>query len=181
MKIIETKIKGVFIIEPKVFGDERGYFFESFNARDFNAEVGSEFTFVQDNQSKSGANVLRGLHFQKPPYDQGKLVRVTQGSVKDVIVDIRTDSETYGEHIIEVLDTKNHRMLWIPPGMAHGFVSLEAETIFTYKCTGYYHPESEGCILWSDADLNINWDVTNPIISDKDKIGEVFSKFNSPF
>ena len=131
--------------------------------------------FVQDNQSKSDANVLRGLHFQNPPYSQDKLVRVVQGSVKDVVVDIRPMSKTYGQHFSIKLDTIKHHMLFVPKGMAHGFVSLEDNTVFCYKCTNYYYPESEGCILWNDRTLNIDWGVKNPIISEKDINGGNFN------
>ena len=181
MRVEKTNIEGLLIIEPKVFGDHRGYFFESYNALKFENLTGLKPEFVQDNQSKSGANVLRGLHFQNPPYAQDKLVRVSQGSVLDVVVDIRKGSSTYGKSFKIVLDTIDHKMLWIPKGMAHGFVSLEEETIFTYKCTNYYTPESEGCILWSDEELNIDWNVSNPIISEKDKLGVKFSEFKSNF
>lgn len=181
MKMEPTNIKGVFILEPKVFGDERGYFFESFNLKSFKDLTSVSADFVQDNQSKSGANVLRGLHFQEPPYAQDKLVRVIEGSVLDVVVDIRKESETYGEYFSIVLDAKNHKMVWIPKGMAHGFLSLEENTIFSYKCTNYYHPEAEGSILWNDKDLAINWNVINPTISDKDIKGIPFNEFKSKF
>ena len=181
MKIEKTNIDGLLVIEPKVFGDERGYFFESFNAQKFEELTGVKTEFVQDNQSKSSVNVLRGLHFQNPPYAQDKLVRVVQGAVLDVVVDIRKDSPTYGESFKVVLDSIEHKMLWIPKGMAHGFVSIEENTVFTYKCTAYYHPESEECILWSDKDLAIDWNVTDPIISEKDKLGISFSEFKSNF
>jgi dTDP-4-dehydrorhamnose 3,5-epimerase len=181
MNIVKTAIPGVFLLEPKVFGDERGYFFESFNARELASVLPEGEIFVQDNQSKSTANVLRGLHFQHPPYAQGKLVRVVRGSVLDVVVDIRKNSPTYGHSVSAVLSDKNHHSLWIPKGMAHGFLSLEDDTIFTYKCTEYYHPEAEDCLLFNDADLNINWNIENPILSSKDKLGKSFATFISPF
>jgi dTDP-4-dehydrorhamnose 3,5-epimerase len=181
MKVEKTNIEGVLIIEPKVFGDERGYFFESFNSLNFKRLTGIDVDFVQDNQSKSGSDVLRGLHFQEPPFAQDKLVRVITGSVLDVVVDIRKDSPTYGNYFSITLDAIKHKMLWIPRGMAHGFLSLESDTIFSYKCTEFYHPEVEGCILWDDADLAINWNIKNPLISDKDKVGMPFSKFISKF
>ncbi len=181
MEVEKTNIEGLYIIKPKVFGDERGYFFESFNANKFTDTTGLIVDFVQDNQSKSNSNVLRGLHFQSPPYAQDKLVRVVQGSVLDVVVDIRPRSITYGEHFKIKLDAIQHHMMFVPKGMAHGFLSLEDDTIFTYKCTDYYHPETEGCILWNDSSLNIDWNVSNPIISDKDKLGETFKEFKSPF
>lgn len=181
MKVEKTNIDGVLVLEPKVFGDERGYFFESFNLNTFKSLTSLEVEFVQDNQSKSGANVLRGLHFQKPPFAQDKLVRVIEGSVMDVVVDIRKESKTYGNHFSIVLDALKHKMLWIPKGMAHGFLSLEENTIFSYKCTEYYHPESEGCILWNDIDLGVNWNIESPIISDKDQVGKPFNEFTSKF
>ena len=174
MNVIETEIKGVFIIEPKVFTDERGYFFESFNAQKFKELTGSDLTFVQDNQSKSNRGTLRGLHYQDEPHAQGKLVRVISGAVLDVVVDIRKDSPTYGKHISEVLTSFDNNMLWLPPGMAHGFVALEDYTVFSYKCTDYYHPESERCIVWNDEDLKIDWRFDEPLISEKDKKGILF-------
>jgi len=174
MNVIETEIKGVFIIEPKVFTDERGYFFESFNAKKFKELTGSDLNFVQDNQSKSNRGTLRGLHYQDEPHAQGKLVRVISGAVLDVVVDIRKDSPTYGKHISEVLTSFDNNMLWLPPGMAHGFVALEDYTIFSYKCTDYYHPESEKCIVWNDEDLKIDWRFDEPLISEKDKKGMLF-------
>ena len=182
MQVFETHIQGVYVLTPKIFGDSRGYFLESFNQRVFNEAIGTdEFQFVQDNESMSGKNVLRGLHFQAPPYDQGKLVRVIQGRVLDVVVDIRKSSKTYGQHFSIELNSEEKQMLWIPPGMAHGFASLEDKTVFAYKCTQYYRPAAEGCVLWSDHDLNINWGIENPTISEKDKLGEVFKDFESPF
>ncbi len=181
MQITETHIKDLFIVKPNVFGDERGYFYESFNQQRFNELVGKEITFVQDNQSQSQKNVLRGIHFQNPPFAQGKLVRVVKGSVLDVAVDLRIDSPTYGENFTIKLDDKHHEMLWIPEGFGHGFVSLEDDTIFSYKCTNYYNKESEGCILWNDPTININWNVENPILSEKDKEGVPFETFSSQF
>ena len=181
MEIEKTNIEGLYIIKPQVFGDERGYFFESFNAKKFQEATGIEPNFVQDNQSKSGKNVLRGLHFQSPPYAQDKLVRVVQGSVLDVVVDIRPHSVTFGEHFKIVLNAIEHNMMFVPKGMAHGFLSLEDDTIFTYKCTDYYQPQSEGCIAWNDESLNIDWDANHPIISEKDTKGQKFNEFISPF
>lgn len=181
MEITETPIKDLLIITPTVFGDDRGYFFESFNENFFQEKIDPTIHFVQDNQSKSQKNVLRGLHFQNPPYAQGKLVRVITGSVLDVAVDIRKNSPTYGKHFSVVLSAYNNKMLWIPPGFAHGFVSLEDETIFSYKCTNFYNKNSEGCILWNDQDLDIDWSVSSPILSEKDKIGEKFTSFVSQF
>lgn len=182
MQVLKTHIDGVHVLEPKVFGDKRGYFIESFNQKVFNNSIGTEeFEFVQDNESMSSKDVLRGLHFQRPPFDQGKLVRVVQGKVLDVVVDIRTGSKTYGQSFSIVLDGDQKKMMWIPPGMAHGFVSLQDRTIFAYKCTQYYEPSSEGCIAWNDPDLNIDWGVKEPIISEKDQKGELFKDFISPF
>jgi dTDP-4-dehydrorhamnose 3,5-epimerase len=181
MKLIETKIKDLFLIEPTVFGDERGYFYESFNHETFSKLIGREVNFVQDNQSMSGANIVRGLHFQNPPFAQGKLVRVIKGEVIDVAVDIRENSPTYGEHVSVKLTEENKLMFWIPEGFAHGFSSLKPDTIFSYKCTNYYDKQSEGSIAWDDSTLNINWEVENPIISEKDKVGSEFLTFKTQF
>ncbi len=180
MEVIKTKIEGLLIIKPKVFADSRGYFFESYNADVFK-QNNITVNFVQDNQSLSSTGVLRGLHFQAPPFDQGKLVRVITGAVLDVAVDIRKDSQTYGEHIAIELTEENKTMFYIPPGFAHGFLTLRDNTIFSYKCTNVYHKASEGCVLWNDTDLNINWNVANPILSEKDLVGTPFKEFNSPF
>lgn len=180
MEIVKTEIKDLLIIKPKVFEDERGHFFESYNQNIF-SNLGINVNFVQDNQSLSGKNVLRGLHFQNPPFAQAKLVRVIKGSVLDVAVDIRKNSPTYGKHVSIELSEKNKTMFYIPEGFAHGFLTLENNTIFTYKCTNFYNKESEGCILWNDSELNINWNVNNPIISDKDKVGTLFKDFKSNF
>ena len=181
MIIEKTNIEGVVVLTPKVFGDDRGYFFESYNQRKFEEAVGFTPTFVQDNQSKSQKGVLRGLHFQNPPFEQGKLIRVITGSVLDVAVDIRKDSPTYGDHFKIVLSGENHKMVWLPAGMAHGFVSLEDDTIFFYKCTNYYNKESEGAVLWNDKDLAIDWGIEHPILSEKDKEAELFNTFESKF
>lgn len=180
MEVIETNIKGLLIIKPKVFADPRGYFFESYNADSFK-QHGITVNFVQDNQSLSSTGVLRGLHFQAPPFDQGKLVRVINGAVLDVAVDIRKNSPTYGQHVTIELTEENKTMFYIPPGFAHGFLTLKDNTIFSYKCTNVYNKASEGCVLWNDKDLNINWDVKNPILSEKDLIGTPFKDFTSPF
>jgi dTDP-4-dehydrorhamnose 3,5-epimerase len=180
MTIIPTKIKDLFLIEPKVFEDPRGYFFESYNKEVFNRH-GITTEFVQDNQSLSQKGVLRGLHFQNPPHAQAKLVRVITGSVLDVAVDIRKGSPTYGQHVAEVLTASKKNMLYVPPGFAHGFVVLEDNTIFSYKCSDLYHKESEDSILWSDPDLQINWGITNPILSEKDKLAKRFKDFESKF
>lgn len=180
MKTHATPIAGVWIIEPQVFSDVRGYFFESYQKEKF-YRLGIEVEFIQDNESMSHKNTVRGLHFQAPPYAQGKLVRVVQGSVYDVCVDIRKGSPTYGKHFGIELSAQNHLMLWIPPGFAHGFSVLEDNTIFQYKCTQIYHKESEGGILWNDPTLNIDWKVTQPIVSEKDQKLPTFDTFISPF
>lgn len=170
MNIIETNLKGAFILEPKIFEDERGYFFESFSQRLFEEKV-CKTIFVQDNESKSSYGVLRGLHFQKPPYAQSKLVRVIKGCVLDVAVDIRKGSPTFGEHITVELSEENKRQFFVPRGFAHGFIVLSDEVIFQYKCDNYYAPQLEGAIAWNDPDLNIDWKVSTEDIclSEKDK------------
>lgn len=180
MEVIETKIKDLLIIKPKVFADARGYFFESYNETVFK-QNGIVANFVQDNQSLSNTGVLRGLHFQAPPHDQGKLVRVITGAVLDVAVDIRKNSPTYGQHVSVELTEENKTMFYIPSGFAHGFLTLRDNTIFSYKCTNVYNKASEGCVLWNDLDLNINWNVSNPILSEKDLVGTPFKEFKSPF
>lgn len=180
MEIIATPIAGLIILEPKVFGDHRGYFFESFRQDVFDS-LNTGLRFVQDNQSMSAKNILRGLHFQKPPFDQGKLVSVTKGAVLDVVVDIRTNFETFGQHFSIELSEQNKKMLWIPPGFAHGFLTLEDNTIFTYKCTNYYHPTSEGAIRWDDPSLAIEWPISDPILSEKDKNAPMLEEILSPF
>lgn len=170
MIVIQTDIPDVVILEPRIFGDRRGYFFESFSQRDFNSQV-RDVRFVQDNESKSCYGVLRGLHFQKPPYAQSKLVRVVKGAVLDVAVDIRKGSPTFGKHVAVELSEDNHRQLFIPRGFAHGFVVLTDEVIFQYKCDNFYSPQSEGAIAWDDPDLGIDWRIpaSDVILSDKDK------------
>lgn len=170
MKVIKTAIEGAVIIEPHLFRDERGYFFESFSQREFEEKV-RKINFIQDNESKSSYGVLRGLHFQKPPYAQSKLVRVIKGAVLDVAVDIRKGSPTFGKHVAVELTEENHLQLFIPRGFAHGFSVLSQEVIFQYKCDNFYAPQSEGALAWDDSDLNINWRIpTNQIIlSEKDK------------
>ena len=172
MEVIKTNIDGVLIIEPTVFGDSRGYFFESYNKQRFNDATGLDIDFVQDNQSKSCYGVLRGLHFQKPPYAQSKLVRCVRGRVLDVAVDIRKSSPTFGKYVAVELTEDNHRQLFIPHGFAHGFVVLSDEAIFQYKCDNFYHKESEGAIAWNDPEINIDWTIPfdDVILSDKDKV-----------
>ncbi len=175
MRAEATKIPGVYIIEPQVFGDDRGFFYESFNQKKFNEMVGAEYEFVQDNHSRSARGVLRGLHYQDEPYAQGKLVRVAAGSVFDVAVDIRQDSPTYGQWIGVELSAENKRQLWIPPGLAHGFVVTSDVAEFLYKTTGYWHPQAERCIHWNDPTLAIDWPLDGePLVSPKDAQGVAF-------
>ncbi len=174
-------IDGLFIFQPRVFEDERGSFFESFQHEKFCEAIGQEILFVQDNESISHKNVLRGLHFQLPPFAQGKLVRVIKGSVLDLAVDLRKNSHTYGQHFKLILSAENKKQLWIPAGFAHGFLALENETIFAYKCTNYYHPASEQTLLWNDESLTIEWECSAPIVSEKDQVGARFNEFISPF
>lgn len=171
MEVKTTAIEGVFVIEPRVFGDERGYFFESFNEREFREKTGIDVKFVQDNESKSRYGVLRGLHFQKAPYEQAKLVRVVKGRVLDVAVDIRKGSPTFGEYTAVELTGDNHRQCFIPRGFAHGFCVLSEEAVFQYKCDEYYHPEAEDAIAWDDPDIAIEWPIpaNDIILSEKDK------------
>ena len=180
MEIIKTPIEGLLIIEPTVFKDDRGYFFESYNEQRFK-ELGINDNFVQDNQSCSQKNVVRGLHFQKPPYAQAKLVRVLHGAVIDFAVDIRKNSPTYGQYFSTLLTADNFRQFYIPAGFAHGFSALEDNTVFAYKCSNFYNKASEGCILFNDKDLNIDWQTESPITSEKDLLGEPFATFKSPF
>ena len=180
MEIVKTSLEGLLVIKPKIFADDRGHFFESWSKAAFEKE-GLDINFVQDNQSLSAKGVLRGLHFQNPPFAQGKLVSVIIGVVMDVAVDIRKNSVTYGQHFSVVLSGKNKTSFWIPPGFAHGFITLEDNTIFTYKCTGVYNKESEGSILWNDKDLNIDWGWDSPIVSDKDQDSPSFADLKTNF
>ncbi|MBS7377632.1 MAG: dTDP-4-dehydrorhamnose 3,5-epimerase [Paludibacteraceae bacterium] len=170
MNVIKTDLDGVVIIEPRIFNDDRGYFFESFSERDFFANV-REIHFVQDNESKSSYGVLRGLHFQKPPFAQSKLVRVIKGAVLDVAVDIRVGSPTFGKYVAVELSADNHRQFFIPRGFAHGFSVLSDEVIFQYKCDNFYAPQYEGAIAWNDPSLNIDWRIPadDVVLSEKDK------------
>lgn len=181
MEFKKEKIEGLISFYPKVFGDDRGFFLESYNEKKYLDIIGDSFNFVQDNFSMSAKGVLRGLHFQIPPFEQGKLVQVTTGKAIDLVVDIRKNSPTYGQHIMVLLDSNLKNQLWIPPGFAHGFCALEDNTIFNYKCTNYYSPESERSIFWNDPDLKINWNIENPTISEKDKRAMNFKDFISPF
>ncbi|WP_371375375.1 dTDP-4-dehydrorhamnose 3,5-epimerase [Thalassotalea aquiviva] len=173
MKIIDTKIPEVKIIEPKVFGDERGFFLETFQADRYQSIIGEGLSFVQDNHSRSARGVLRGLHFQKTK-PQGKLVRVVRGEVFDVAVDIRKDSPTYGQWEGVILSEENKRQFWVPPGFAHGFVVLSDTADFEYKCTDYYDPSDEGSLIWNDQDIGIEWPITDVQLSEKDKVATAF-------
>lgn len=182
MNVIQTEIPGLVIIEPKVFGDCRGYFFESFSERNFKEQV-ADVDFVQDNESKSCYGVVRGLHFQKPPYTQAKLVRVVKGRVLDVAVDLRKGSPTYGKHVSVELTEDNHRQFFVPRGFAHGFAVLSEEAIFQYKCDNYYAPQSEGALAWNDPELGIDWGLPaeDAILSEKDMKHPFLKDLDSPF
>jgi dTDP-4-dehydrorhamnose 3,5-epimerase len=180
MEIITTPFNGLLIIKPQIFYDPRGFFFESYNINEY-AKHGINCSFVQDNQSLSNNGVLRGLHFQNPPFAQDKLVRVISGSVLDVVVDIRKNSPTYGQHFKIELSGKNNLALFVPKGFAHGFVCLEDNTLFYYKCSAVYNRSAESGLLWNDPSLNIDWGGENPILSDKDLVYNSFTAFNSLF
>ncbi len=179
MKIEETFIKDLLVLTPTIYEDERGYFLESYNKNRLSDII--NINFVQDNESCSQKGVLRGLHFQKPPYTQAKLIRVISGSVLDVVIDLRKKSKTYGKHFKVVLSDKKRQQLYVPEGFAHGFLVLEDNTIFSYKCSNYYNKEAEVSISWNDETLNIDWQIQNPIISKKDKQGLRFIDYSSPF
>lgn len=183
MEVIRTDIEGVLIIEPKVFGDSRGYFFESFNAREFWEKSGIDVTFVQDNESLSRYGVLRGLHFQLPPFAQSKIVRCVRGAVLDVAVDIRKGSPTYGKYVSCELSEDNHRQIFIPKGFAHGFAVLSETAVFQYKCDEFYHPEAEGGISLLDASLAIDWRIPadKALLSEKDTKHPLLKDFETPF
>ena len=180
MNITKTFIEGLIVIEPSIYADSRGSFFESWNSKKFK-EIGINEDFDQDNQSVSLKGVIRGLHFQNPPFAQAKLVRVIKGSVLDVAVDLRKKSKTYGMYYYLVLSEKNNKSFFIPKGFAHGFLSLEDNTVFSYKCSGLYNKKSEESLLWNDKDLNIDWGMQNPIISEKDAFSPTFSILKSEF
>lgn len=182
MDIITTAFNHVVIIEPRIFADARGYFFESFSQREFEEKV-RPIRFVQDNESKSSYGVLRGLHFQKPPFAQSKLVRVIKGSVLDVAVDIRKDSPTFGQHVAVELTEENHRQMFIPRGFAHGFAVLSDEVIFQYKCDNFYSPQSEGAIAWNDPALGIDWKLPTAsiLLSEKDRCHPLLAETDTPF
>lgn len=182
MEVIRTDIDGVVIIEPRIFGDARGYFFESYNQKEFDEKVGP-VRFVQDNESFSSYGVLRGLHFQKPPFAQSKLVRVISGRVIDVAVDIRAGSPTYGQHVAVELSGENHRQFFIPRGFAHGFVVLSETALFQYKCDNLYAPQSEGAIIWNDPDIGIDWTIpaSDILLSEKDRKHGFLKDLKTPF
>lgn len=175
-----TPFQDLWILTPRVFADSRGYFLETFRQETLAAK-NLPTQFVQDNQSMSHKGALRGLHFQAPPHAQDKLVWVTRGKVLDVVVDIRKHSPTYGKYFSAELSAENHKQLFVPKGFAHGFVTLEDHTIFQYKCTDYYNKDSEGGLLWNDTSLSIDWQITDPIISDKDQVQPKFDTFDTPF
>lgn len=182
MNVIKTDIEGLVIIEPRLFRDARGYFFESFSEREF-AEKVAPVKFVQDNESRSSYGVLRGLHFQKPPYAQAKLVRVVKGRVLDVAVDLRKGSPTYGKYVAVELSEDNHLQFFIPRGFAHGFCVLSDEVVFQYKCDNYYAPQSEGAVIWNDPDLGIDWRIPQEdvVLSDKDRCHPAFKELDDVF
>ena len=177
----EIALEGLILIKPKIFADHRGDFFESYNTNRMNKLIGVKTNFFQDNISVSKKNVLRGLHFQRPPMAQAKLIQVFRGGILDVVVDLRLNSATYGQHFKVELNDKNRLQLWIPEGFAHGFLTLENDTMFSYKCTSAYSKNHEMNLLWNDPLLNIDWGITSPLLSDKDEFGQPFENFNSPF
>lgn len=180
MEVVDTYLNGVVHLRPRIFKDDRGHFMESFHLARFIELTGCKVEFVQENESLSHAGVLRGLHFQEFPHAQGKLVRVLRGAVADVALDIRAGSPTYGQHVMVRLDSTTKEMLWIPPGFAHGFLALEDHTVFSYKCTAYYHPPSERTILWNDPELGIDWGLDPPHLSPKDRQGISFGTYSPP-
>jgi len=180
MQVTTTPIEGLLVIQPTVFKDARGYFYEPYNKKAF-TEAGIPEEFVQDNQSFSQKDVVRGLHFQNPPYAQAKLLRILRGSIWDVVVDIRKSSPTYGKHFGIELSAENKTIFYVPKGFAHGFVTLEDDTLLLYKCSDFYNKTSEESLLWNDPDLAIPWKVTNPILSDKDLNGKKLKDFTSQF
>lgn len=176
-----TEIKGLILIKPSLYKDTRGLFMESYNKKEFDKRIETKINFVQDNLSVSKKGVLRGLHLQKPPFDQGKFVQVLKGSVLDVVLDLRKTSSTYGKHYKIELNDKNRYQLWIPKGFAHGFLTKEDDTIFSYKCDNPYSKDHEMSILWNDSDLGIDWGIENPLVSEKDMVAVTFKDFISPF
>jgi dTDP-4-dehydrorhamnose 3,5-epimerase len=180
MHLEKTHFEGLYIVLPRIYTDYRGYFFESWNREVFE-RLGISEDFSQDNQSCSAKDVIRGLHFQVPPFEQGKLVRVTAGSVLDVVVDLRKNQPTFGKNFKLILTASQNNMLYIPPGFAHGFRSLQDNTIFVYKCTKVYDQKCERAIRWNDPILNIDWEITDPVLSEKDQQAPGFAEFDSPF
>ncbi len=183
IEVKKTDIEGVLIIEPKVFGDARGYFLESFNAKEFSEKTGLNINFVQDNESMSSYGVMRGLHFQRPPFTQSKLVRCVKGAVLDVAVDIRKGSPTYGQHVAVELSEENHRQFFVPRGFAHGFAVLSETAVFQYKCDNFYAPQADGGISILDDSLGIDWKIPTDkaLLSDKDTKHALLKDFDSPF
>ena len=179
MILEKTHIEDIILLTPRVYKDDRGYFMESYNQK--KVEILIKDRFVQDNESVSHKGVLRGLHFQLPPYAQSKLIRVVKGSILDIAVDLRKDSKTYGHHFKHVLSGENKKQLYIPVGFAHGFLSLEDDTILNYKCSDYYNADAEASILWNDPELNIDWGIEDPILAEKDQMAENFVTFENPF
>jgi dTDP-4-dehydrorhamnose 3,5-epimerase len=180
MKLISTPFEGLWVLQPALFEDNRGFFYESYNQIEFNEKL-PPVTFLQDNHSRSGLNVLRGLHLQHPPFGQTKLVRVVKGAVMDVVVDVRKHSKTYGSYFKIELNESNKIMLWIPEGFAHGFLTLQDRTEFLYKCSNVYHKAAECCIRWNDPDLSIDWGIKAPLVSEKDLQGIAFKDLSSLF
>jgi dTDP-4-dehydrorhamnose 3,5-epimerase len=181
MEITTTHLEGVLVLTPSVFADERGCFHETWAAQRFAEATGLDLSFVQDNESRSAAGVVRGLHFQAPPHAQGKLVRCSKGRILDVVVDLRRSAPTFGQHVSIELTPENARQVWIPPGFAHGFAALEDDSVLNYKCTALYAPQSEGDLRWDDPDLAIDWGVSHPLLSAKDAVAKSWSEFDSPF
>lgn len=179
MILEKTNIEDIILLTPRVYQDERGYFMESYNQK--KVEILIKDHFVQDNESESHKNVLRGLHFQLPPHAQSKLIRVIKGSILDIAVDLRKESSTYGKHFKHILSGENKKQLYIPVGFAHGFLSLENNTILNYKCSDYYDAKAEASILWNDPDLAIDWGIENPILAEKDRLAKNFITFENPF
>ena len=180
MEVEKTKIEGLLLIKPSVFKDSRGFFLESFNIEKYKKVLGT-ISFVQDNLSHSMKNVLRGIHFQAPPFGQGKLVQVLQGEVLDVVVDLRSKSKTFGQHETFLLNDKNKNQLWIPEGFGHAFLTKVDNTIFSYKCSNYYSSKNEATLLWNDPQLNIDWGIENPILSQKDNEGKLLNEMQTYF
>lgn len=181
MDVRKTALEGVLVLVPRTFGDDRGRFRETWSVAAFQSATGLEVDFVQDNESRSALGVIRGLHFQGPPFAQGKLVRCVHGRVRDVAVDLRRNSPTYGQHVVVELTDEGGEQFWIPPGFAHGFAALEEGAVLAYKCTAGYAPQAEGALRWNDPDLAIDWGVADPLLSEKDAAAGWWAEFQSPF